>query len=42
MTIDIVLCKIDPMIIINYLIIKSQEQQNDLHSVMNIFMKIKR
>ena len=44
MSIDIALCIIDLMIIINYLNMKSQEQQskNDLHSVMNIFKKIRK
>ena len=44
MSIDIALCIIDLMIIINYLNMKSQEQQskNDLHLVMNIFKKIRK
>ena len=44
MSIDIALCIIDLMIIINNLNMKSQEQQskNDLHSVMNIFKKIRK
>ena len=44
MSIDIALCIIDFMIIINNLNMKSQEQQskNDLHSVMNIFKKIRK